>query len=69
MIDGVSATVEACRCARVCEKEFGGRDTPVTPAIGERATDESDDTGKGQSEKGVKKRKKPAAARRSIGTL
>lgn len=51
MIDGVSATVEACRCARVCEKEIGGRDTPMASAIGERATDESADTGKGQSEK------------------
>lgn len=51
MIDGVSATVEACRCARVCEKEIGGRDTPVTPAIDERATDGSDDTSKGRSEK------------------
>lgn len=46
MIDGVSATVEAYRCARVCEKEIGERDTPVTPAIGERATTQVEDGAK-----------------------
>lgn len=43
---------EACRCARVCETEIGGRDTPMTPTIGqkekERATTQ---IYKGQNEK------------------
>lgn len=51
----------ACRCARVCEKEIGERDTPVTPAIGERAAEENGDTSKGHRVKrrvGKKKRER-----------